>query len=93
MNFECNSQLISLASGFRLQYEPMQNAYVLLYPEGLVEMNDEAASILSLCERPIAFTHLVAKIEESFEGQSLSEDVKEFLAGAYEQGWIKLTAK
>jgi hypothetical protein len=59
----------------------------------MVEMNDEAASILSLCERPIDFQKIVAKIEENFEGQSLSEDVKEFLVEAYEQGWIELKPK
>ena len=93
MNLELDDCDISLAKGFRLQYEPAQNTYVLLYPEGMVEMNDEAASILSLCERPIDFTKIVAKIQENFEGQSLLEDVKEFLLGAYEQGWIELTAR
>jgi pyrroloquinoline quinone biosynthesis protein D len=63
MSFEFSSYQVSLARGFRLQYEAVQNAYVLLYPEGMVEMNEEAASILSLCERPIDFEEIVARIE------------------------------
>ena len=93
MNLDFDSVQITLAKGYRLQYEPVQGAHVLLYPEGMVEMNSEAASILSHCEQPIQVKEVVAKIEESFEGDTLSQDVREFLVGAYEQGWIALTAK
>ena len=33
--------------GFRFQWEPAQNAYVLLYPEGMVRLNGSAGAILS----------------------------------------------
>ena len=32
--------------GFRLQWEPVQNCDVLLYPEGMIQLNDSAALIL-----------------------------------------------
>ena len=31
---------------FRLQWEEAQGAYVLLYPEGMVKLNDSAAQVL-----------------------------------------------
>jgi pyrroloquinoline quinone biosynthesis protein D len=33
---------------FRLQWEPAQNAHVLLYPEGMVKLNQSAGEILKL---------------------------------------------
>ena len=36
----------AIARGFRLQWEPAQNAHVLLYPEGMVKLNGSAGEIL-----------------------------------------------
>ena len=35
---------------FRLQFESVQNAWVLLYPEGMVQLNPSAAEILRRCD-------------------------------------------
>jgi pyrroloquinoline quinone biosynthesis protein D len=35
---------------FRLQWEEAQQAYVLLYPEGMVKLNLSAAEILKRCD-------------------------------------------
>ena len=34
-----------VAPMFRLQFEPVQDAWVLLYPEGMVKLNAPAAEI------------------------------------------------
>ena len=36
----------AVGRGFRLQWEPAQNAYVLLYPEGMIKLNGSAGEIL-----------------------------------------------
>ena len=36
--------------GFRLQWEPVQNCHVLLYPEGMVKLNGSAGEIMSRCD-------------------------------------------
>lgn len=38
-----------LTTAYRLQWEKVQNAHVLLYPEGMVQLNPSAAEILLLC--------------------------------------------
>ncbi len=39
-----------IGPGFRLQWEPVQNAHVLLYPEGMVKLNQSAGEILKRCD-------------------------------------------
>ena len=40
----------SIGRGLRLQWEPAQNAHVLLYPEGMVKLNASAGEILKRCD-------------------------------------------
>ena len=40
----------AIGRGFRLQWEPAQNAHVLLYPEGMVKLNGSAGEILKRCD-------------------------------------------
>ena len=45
-----NDARLAIAKGFRLQWEPAQNAHVLLYPEGMVKLNGSAGEILRRCD-------------------------------------------
>lgn len=74
---------------YRLQWEPAQNCYVLLYPEGLIQLNASAAEIMQRCSAPITFAELTANLEQQFpEAEGLADDVREFLADAQRQHWI-----
>ena len=44
------ADLPKLSRLFRMQWEEAQNAHVLLYPEGMVKLNQSAAEILKRCE-------------------------------------------
>lgn len=78
---------ISLARGVRLQWEPAQNAQVLLFPEGMVQLNGPAGDILALCDgRSIAA--IVSELETRFGASELRADVLEFLQEARRRGWI-----
>ena len=39
-----------IGRGFRLQWEPAQDCHVLLYPEGMVKLNQSAGEILKRCD-------------------------------------------
>lgn len=73
----------------RLQWEEAQQKYVILYPEGLVELSASAAEILKLCDGTRALPEIVAELEKKFETDGLIDDVSEFLEVALENGWIK----
>lgn len=74
---------------FRLQFEKTQNAYVLLYPEGMVKLNDSAAEILKRCDGNRNIADIVADLEQSFATTGLQDDVVSFMHAAQERGWIK----
>jgi len=78
--------------GFRFQWEPVQNGYVLLYPEGMVKLNESAGAILREVDGQRCVQDIVNALEQAFpEAGSLVEDVNEFLQHACQQHWIELS--
>ncbi|WP_244828833.1 pyrroloquinoline quinone biosynthesis peptide chaperone PqqD [Caballeronia sp. TF1N1] len=73
---------------FRLQWEPAQDAHVLLYPEGMVKLNQSAAQILLRCDGTRDIPKLVADLEDAFGASNLGDDVRAFIAGARARGWL-----
>lgn len=84
-------QVPTLRPGFRFQWEPVQNAHVLLYPEGMVKLNDSASAILAELDGTRTVEQVVSRLEQQFpEAGSLTEDVCEFLTDALGKHWILL---
>ena len=78
-----------LRSMYRLQWEEAQQAWVLLYPEGMVRLNSPAAEILKRCNGTTSVGVLVADLEQAFGATGLQRDVDEFLSEAASRGWIE----
>ncbi len=79
---------INIAPAFRFQWEEAQNAFVLLYPEGMVTLNDSAGHILKRCDGSRTFAEVVEDLRAEFPDADLENDVKQFLEIAHERGWI-----
>lgn len=77
-----------LARLFRMQWEEAQSAYVLLYPEGMVQLNQSAAEILKRCDGQRDIPAIVQDLEQTFETTGLEDDVKDFLREANKRGWL-----
>ncbi|MBA5636263.1 pyrroloquinoline quinone biosynthesis peptide chaperone PqqD [Duganella sp. LX20W] len=73
---------------FRLQWEEAQQAYVLLYPEGLVRLNPSAAEILKRCDGKREVADIVRELEAAFQASDLDADVRAFLDEAQRRGWL-----
>jgi pyrroloquinoline quinone biosynthesis protein D len=73
---------------FRFQWEPAQQAFVLLYPEGMVKLNQSAGEILKRCDGQRQVSELVADLEQAFATSGLSGEVEAFLLMAAEKGWV-----
>ncbi len=78
--------------GFRLQFEPAQEAHVLLYPEGMVKLNNSAAAIMTRCDGVRTVADIVADIERTYEVTGLAGDVAAFVVMARDNGWLELRA-
>ena len=76
--------------GFRLQWEPAQEAHVLLYPEGMVKLNSSAAAIMSRCDGVRTIADIVADIERTYGVTGLAADVAAFVAMARERSWLEM---
>ena len=75
--------------GFRFQWEPAQKAHVLLYPEGMVRLNDSAGAVLKEVDGQRTVADIVAILEQKFpDAGSLADDVSDFLKDAEQQHWI-----
>ena len=73
---------------FRLQWEPAQESWVLLYPEGLVKLNDSAGEIMKRLDGTTSVATLIAQLEATFGTKNLAQDVLAFLTLAQGQGWV-----
>ena len=73
---------------FRFQWEPAQQAHVLLYPEGMVKLNQSAGEILKRCDGARTVPQIVADLEAAFNASGLATEVEAFLEMADAQNWI-----
>jgi len=80
----------AIAHGLRLQWEPAQEAHVLLYPEGMVKLNGSAAAILSRCDGIRTLTDIVADLERSYGVAGLSDEVAAFITLAVARCWLEI---
>ncbi|CAM2182796.1 TPA: pyrroloquinoline quinone biosynthesis peptide chaperone PqqD [Burkholderia cenocepacia] len=77
--------------GFRFQYEPVQKAYVLLYPEGMVRFNESASAIGQLIDGMCTVAEIVAHLQQQFpDAQELGADVEDFMETARGEHWLEL---
>jgi pyrroloquinoline quinone biosynthesis protein D len=74
---------------FRLQWEEAQQAYVLLYPEGMVKLNLSAAEILKRCDGEHTLDELISELEQAFGEKDLRDPVEGMLRAAFEKNWIQ----
>jgi len=82
-------QFISFSPLHRLQWEEAQQKYVILYPEGMVELNQSSAEILKCCNGSRNLAQIVNELEQKFATTGLTNDITAFLEVALQNGWIK----
>ena len=71
-----------------LQYQAAQTSWVLLYPEGMVQLNDSAAEILRRCDGRHTVADIVSELESLSDTQGIAPQVYELLAEGARRGWI-----
>jgi pyrroloquinoline quinone biosynthesis protein D len=79
---------IQFSRTHRLQWEEAQQKNVILYPEGMVELNQSSAEILKLCDGTRNLAQIVNELEQKFTTSGLTNDINAFLEIALQNGWI-----
>ena len=78
-----------IGPGFRLQWEPAQERHVLLYPEGMVQLNGSAGEIMKRCDGESSMAAIVADLEQAFDTTGLEPEVRGFVEVAAQQNWLR----
>ncbi|TDV49096.1 pyrroloquinoline quinone biosynthesis protein D [Pseudomonas graminis] len=89
MSFD-REQVPNWRRGYRFQFEPAQNGHVLLYPEGMIKLNDSASAIGGLIDGQRSVGAIIALLDEKFPGvPELGTDVEQFMEVARAELWIE----
>ncbi len=83
-------QPIKLSYQHRLQWEESRQKDVIIYPEGVVELNQSSADILKLCDGSRNLTQIVTELEIKYATNRIYHHITEFLEVAFKNGWIDL---
>jgi len=82
------TKTLSFSPFLRLQWEEAQKKHVILYPEGIVELNVPSTEILKLCDGAHNAEDILVELEEKFKQPGLKNDIYGFLEVAIENGWV-----
>lgn len=84
----------ALGSRVRLQTDPVTGDPVLLYPEGLLQLNDTAQAVLSRCDGQATVEEIVVSLADEYEVEveTLRADVLECLAEFRGKQFVTLAA-
>lgn len=74
---------------FRLQWEEVQDAFVILYPEGMVKLSQSAGETLKRVDGKLSVGDIINDLEAQFEGADLKDDVLQLFEVSKENGWVK----
>jgi pyrroloquinoline quinone biosynthesis protein D len=72
----------------RVQFDPVRQRPVLLYPEGAVLLNDTGAAILELCNGSNTVGQIVSILTERYQAD-VSSDVTDYLSLMAERELIR----
>ena len=88
----CDTARPRLAKGVRLQSDSTTGKSVLLFPEGVVELNETAHEILTRCDGRTV-SDIVQVLAEEYDADltALATDVREALADLQQRRLIELT--
>ena len=84
-----NETILEIVPTFRVQWEEVQNCYVVLYPEGMVKLSQSAGEIMKRIDGEKSIIDIIDDISNAFDGADVKEDVMKFLEVVYGNGWIR----
>jgi pyrroloquinoline quinone biosynthesis protein D len=88
--FDCTQQP-KWRRGYRLQFESSQQAWVILYPEGMIKLNDSAAAIAQQIDGSRDVASMIAELKQRYgDIAEIDGDVIDFMCVAQQHNWIVL---
>ena len=72
----------------RVDFDPVRNRKVLLYPEGAMLLNDTGAEILSLCDGQRTIEDIAATLGAKY-GTDVTADVRTYLTALSDRELVR----
>jgi pyrroloquinoline quinone biosynthesis protein D len=67
-----------LGKGVKTAYDQTRGSHVVLFPEGVLVLNETAAAVVGMCDGRTTLAQMTEKLAEDFDGVRV-EDVAELL--------------
>jgi pyrroloquinoline quinone biosynthesis protein D len=82
----------TLATKARMQIDKVNGDLVLLYPEGVVMLNETGAAIVKLCDGEHTFAEIVAELAQHYQvaPELLQHDIGEHIVRLYKHSLMEL---
>ncbi|MDV2441057.1 pyrroloquinoline quinone biosynthesis peptide chaperone PqqD [Acinetobacter gerneri] len=82
-------KIVKWRAGYRFQFEPAQNKYVILYPEGMIQLNESASEIGRFIDGKMTTEQIIFQLIQKYpDAAELAVDVDDFMQVAQQQHWI-----
>ncbi|TFH88540.1 pyrroloquinoline quinone biosynthesis peptide chaperone PqqD [Billgrantia azerbaijanica] len=77
---------------FLFRWEESQDAHVLLYPEGIVKLNETGGTILKYCNGESTVAEVIDELTALYDAdrEAIAEGVIKFLEVSHAKGWIRV---
>jgi pyrroloquinoline quinone biosynthesis protein D len=76
----------------RFRWDEIRQVHQIVYPEGVLELNESGASIVRRCDGRTT-AELIADLEQEVSDDNLATDIQTFLARLAEKGLLCDTAQ
>ncbi len=74
---------------YLFRWEDQEQAYLLLYPEGIIKLNESAGNILKLCDGERDFASIIDELKALFGNDNIENDIYNFMEVAHGKGWVE----
>ena len=88
MTPESQTERPRLAPGVRYRWDAMREQHQLLFPEGLLVLNESGAAIVRLCDGRTT-DEMIRELEDLVSNGNPADDVHQFLARLAEKGLLR----
>ena len=79
----------ALAGSIVLRRDTLRDTDLLVMPERVVVLNEQAGQILRLCDGSRTASDITGELAERFPGMEIGPDIQEFLERVRKEGWVR----
>ena len=83
------SDLVEINPLYIFRWEDSQDSHILLYPEGVVKLNQSAGAILEQVAKGLSVGGVIENLEQDYVEGDIGDSVLKFLEVSHAKGWIR----